>query len=185
MSAIGEFSLNYRSYIRTSVRFQRRRIAANLGRPGVPGTHSKSDAKQLGSAVTIGFHVQMISRVRRVDILAGSAGDDVWRRMRDGRRVESRRPSDETPERLLSVPETGRRLRLQPSPPKFRERNHVAESTPHRRRFPDVHNGISIARRGYIVKWRTCRYARYLFRSLLKIRRIRGTNLRNKEKFCY
>jgi len=89
----------------------------------------------------------MISRVRRVDILAGSAGD-VWRRMRDGRRVESRRPSDETPERLLSVPETGRRLRLQQSPPKFRERNHVAESTPHRRRSL-VHNGISIARQGY------------------------------------
>ncbi|TGZ56520.1 hypothetical protein DBV15_10544 [Temnothorax longispinosus] len=96
----------------------------------VPGFHSESDAKQLGSTVTIGFHVRMISRAWRVDILVRECGrdDDVWRRMRDGRRVESRRPSDETPERLLSVPETGRRLRLQRSSPKFRERNHVAES---------------------------------------------------------
>jgi len=99
-------------------------IAFNLRRSGMPGIHLESNAKQLGSTVTIGFHVRMISRVRRVDILAaGSAGDDVWHRMRDGRRVESRRPSDETPERLLSVPETGRRLRLQQSPPKFREKS--------------------------------------------------------------
>ena len=117
----------------------------------MPGIHLESNAKRLGSTVTIGFHVRMISRVRRVDILAaGSAGDDVWHRMRDGRRVESRRPSDETPERLLSVPETGRRLRLQQSPPKFQEKSRRGKyAAPTDRRHSPVYNGISIMRQGY------------------------------------
>lgn len=124
----------------------------------------------------MGFHVRMISRVRRVDILAGSAGYDVWRRMRDGRRVESRRPSDETPERLLSVPETGRRLRLQQSPPKFRERNHIAESTPHADVSSLVHNGISIARQGYF-QWKTMPVS-----ISIDSKRIKGINLRNEKE---
>lgn len=38
---------------------------------------SVTSVKQLGSAVTIGFHVPMVSPARRVDILVESAGGDV------------------------------------------------------------------------------------------------------------
>lgn len=77
--------------------------------------------------------------------MAESAGGDVWRRMRDGRRVESRRPSDETPERLLSryrrrdvVSDYNRVLRNSPRE-KSRRGKYTAPKT-------DVYNGISISR---------------------------------------
>nr|KAF7429387.1 hypothetical protein H0235_005785 [Vespula pensylvanica] len=88
-----------------------------------------------GSAVTIGSRVWMVSLIHEDDVSAKrvgkrerenervrrgkTRGDVFWRLRRDGRRVESRRPSDETPRRLVFAWETRRRLRLRVASTKF------------------------------------------------------------------